>query len=476
MNYDAVIGDASTVEEINFHYLGAPDFGDEKYIKPKRITAFGEVLEDGLVISCVRIEYSAVIEAGLLKPVLFQVPGRKVIRTYVNEAGKRGEVARKGQFLFLELLTNPLPDSNEYREALGTFRYQKNGQDWALELPLVVSVKQLGTVFIADGRAILPFNRPNDDQYIELVDELQQATYTAEQSGVVIRYNLFVPPGYEARKATLRDLPLVLFFHGAGEAGFDNRSPVTAYAEALEFCRVEAQRENPCFVMFPQCPVTAERDAGLFEEYGWLTYLKDKKDGVQYTHPSKPLKAAVNALLHQVIPGYNIDKSRIYTAGHSNGAGGALMALIEKPDVFAAALSFSTAAVLMPEMIEKIKDKPIFFTMAEDDEWDIIRNNMPRLVEKLETAGARVVRCTGDGAWDGSLRGAEAQKQVEFVAERMKGTKGAKIIYAEYIAGSIVPTGHLSHRASCANAGIRRWLFEQKTGAALITHVTHRRR
>ncbi|MDR2068635.1 MAG: hypothetical protein LBP71_02070, partial [Spirochaetaceae bacterium] len=112
------------VDDIPFRYLDAPDFGDRTlFIWPEHITAIGEVLEDGLVCSALRVTYSAEIEAGLLKPADFLVPGRRVIRTCVNNTGQRGKAARMGRYLFVELLINTGPDSNEYREAFGNYKY-----------------------------------------------------------------------------------------------------------------------------------------------------------------------------------------------------------------------------------------------------------------------------------------------------------------------------------------------------------------
>jgi predicted peptidase len=447
-------------DDIHFHYLGAPDFDDKtQFIRPEHITAIGEVLEDGLVCSALRVGYSAEIEAGLLKPADFLAPGRRVIQSYVNNTGKRRETARKGRYLFLELLINTGPDSNEHRELFGNYKYNPSGNSWPMELPIVVPLRQINTVFCADGRKIAPFNRVNDDQYIEIVDDMIRAFYKDPQTAVTIGYNLFVPQGY--KPGTPEHIPLVFFLHGAGESGYDNRTPVSAYRQALEYLHPKVQAETPCFLMIPQCPVTKERDEGLFEEYGWYIYKKNPEGGVPVTCPSKSLRAAINAMLTAVIPAYNIDRDRIYAAGHSMGGGGVLAALVERPDVFAAAVAFSSGAVFSSPMLKKLKNKPIFFTMAEDDEWDIIRNNMPHMMEQLEELGVTICRATGNRAWDGALRGEAAKKQAEEVIARAR-EEGASMIYAEFIRGSVVPAAHLSHRASFANEGIRRWLFEKR--------------
>ncbi|MDR1176432.1 MAG: prolyl oligopeptidase family serine peptidase [Treponema sp.] len=445
----------------SFHYLKSPDFSNDlEFIRPLHISAIGEILEDGLVCAALKIEFSAVVEPGLFKPSYFQVPGRKVIRTCVNDSGTRKEAGREGRYLFLELLVNTLPDSNEARENSGSYRFSPGGGEWAMELPMLIPVRQTVTIFCGDGRKIAPFNRINDTQYIEYADDFIQQAY--EDEGLRIQYNIYIPGGYEKKSPELENLPLVFFLHGAGESGFDNRSPLSSYRQAQEYLRPQAWSEQPCFLMIPQCPVTSERDGGMSEEYGWYTY---RKNGDKLcTYPSKSLHTAIEALT-AVMPRYNIDSERIYAAGHSMGGGGALAALIDRPEIFAAALSFSSAAVLSDEMIIPWKNKPVFFTMSEKDEWDIIRNNMPVLMDQLERLGVGVYRSTGSGAWDGALRGAEAEKQAEETIAAAEATGSSKI-YAEFITGSVTPLEHLSHRASFSNAAIRRWLFRQRLASS----------
>ncbi|MDR2434770.1 MAG: hypothetical protein LBD47_09410 [Treponema sp.] len=451
-----------------FHYLDAPDFNDCKvFIWPERITAIGEIFEDGLVMSAIRIEFSGKIGAGLLPPAFFQVPGRKVVHTYVSATGIRKDTAREGRWLFLELLINESPDSNEFREPAGNYRYIAGGMGWAVELPIVTAVRQTETAFNFDGRRIAPFNKVNNDQYVETVDDFHRGTYTDPETGISINYNLYIPKGYEKKVPGAQKLPLVFFLHGAGESGYDNRAPVVAYRQAQEYLKKDARKETPCFLLIPQCPMTCERKGGLFngtvpvDEFGWYTYVKDEKNGVRYTYPSKTLHTAINMILHDIIPVYDIDAAKIYAAGHSMGGGGAVCALLDRPELFAAALSFASAAVFPREMLERFRNKPVFFTIAEDETFDFIRENMPAMMDQLQEMGVRVYRSTGTNAWDAALRGSDAENQA---CDTIAGAKaaGATMIYVEYIKGSVVPDGHLTHRASFENAGIRRWLFSQR--------------
>jgi predicted peptidase len=389
------------------------------------------------------------------------VPGRKVIHTYVNSTGKRGEIAQNGTFVFLELLSNEDPDSNEFKERSGNYKFDPRGGNWAIDLPMSTAVRQIDTKFSVDGRTIAPFNKKNDDQYIETVDEFVAGSYRDPATGITIKYNLYVPEGYRSKSGNAGNLPLVFFVHGAGESGFDNRATLTAYRQAQEYLTAQAQSETPCFLMIPQCPMTEERGQGIREEFGWYTYITSPDGSTSYTHPSKSLRAAINTMLNDVVPKYNIDTNRIYAAGHSMGGGAATGALIERPDVFAAAASFASAAMYSDEMLTRIKNIPIFFTMAEDESNAQIRTNMPPMMEQFEKLGVRVYRSIGDSAWDAALRGEPARKQAEATIAGAK-TAGASMIYIEFIKGSVVNDAHHSHRASFENAGIRQWLFSQR--------------
>jgi predicted peptidase len=453
---------ARTVDDVNWHYLSAPNFQDNsKFVSPRRITAIGTMLEDGMVVAAIRIEYTGAINAGMMHPTNFRVPGRKVTHTYVNNSGKRLEIAQRGTYVFVELLTNEDPDSNEFKESSGNYKFDPRGGNWAIDLPIAISVRQVDTKYSADGKTIAPFNKQNDDQYIEIVDDLIPGTYRDPATGITIKYNLFVPEGYRSKSGGLANLPLVFFLHGAGESGYDNRATLTAYRQAQEYLTAQAQSETPCFLMIPQCPMTEERGRSVREEFGWYTYINSSDGATSYTHPSKSLRAAINTMLNDVVPKYNIDTDRIYTAGHSMGGGGATAALIERPDVFAAVGSFASAAMYSDEMLNRIKNKPIFFTMAEDESGDIIRTNMPPMMDQLERLGAKLYRSVGNNAWDAAFRGKPAQKQAEDTIARAKAA-AANMIYIEFMKGSVVNNAHHSHRASFENAGLRQWLFAQR--------------
>src|SRR5579872_2344310 len=84
----------------------------------------------------------------------------------------------------------------------------------------------------------------------------QQRTFT-DPRGEAIPYCLFVPHGLDRTKR----YPVVLFLHGSGERGSENRRQVRDIAG---WASDEVQAKFPCFIVAPQCPNWRE----VFQIYG----------------------------------------------------------------------------------------------------------------------------------------------------------------------------------------------------------------
>jgi predicted peptidase len=121
-----------------------------------------------------------------------------------------------------------------------------------------------------------------------------------------LKYRLMIPDGYEAAADTR--FPLVLFLHGAGERGADNRRQLIH--GAAQFSKPEHRKKYACFVAAPQCP-----------------------SGRWWSDSLEP----VMELLKQLQTEYRIDSGRIYVTGLSMGGFGTFELTTRYPDVFAAA-------------------------------------------------------------------------------------------------------------------------------------------
>jgi predicted peptidase len=136
---------------------------------------------------------------------------------------------------------------------------------------------------------------------------------------------LFVPRDYDPSSASR--FPLVVFLHGNGDQGSDNRRQVRD--GALVWAQLDNQWRHPAFVLAPQCP----------EGDGW-----GRPAGLAGYPSGSPLDALF-ALLDDVERRYPIDLDRRYITGMSGGGLGSLRALSHQPERFAAAILVCPAGV-----------------------------------------------------------------------------------------------------------------------------------
>ena len=125
-------------------------------------------------------------------------------------------------------------------------------------------------------------------------------------------YRLFIPPGYDKSKP----YPLVLWLHGAGGAGTNNRAQISQdqIPGTHTWTKPQNQAKFPTFVLVPQSPTN------------WIS------DGVESLSPEMLL---VLEILEAVRAEFNIDRTRIYVAGQSDGGVGTWNVITQRPDVFA---------------------------------------------------------------------------------------------------------------------------------------------
>jgi predicted peptidase len=148
----------------------------------------------------------------------------------------------------------------------------------------------------------------------DVVDGFVARTYTAgpRQS---MPYRLFIPPSYDKDNP----YPLVLWLHGAGGAGSDNLAQI-AEDQILgthTWTRPQNQSKYPTFVLVPQSPTN------------WVSAGLDRLS---------PEMLLVLGMLDAVRAEFNIDARRIYVAGQSDGGVGTWNVIMQRPNLFAAAI------------------------------------------------------------------------------------------------------------------------------------------
>ena len=110
---------------------------------------------------------------------------------------------------------------------------------------------------------------------------------------------------------TTKEIPLVLFLHGAGERGYDNEAQLKHGVR--EFLREGRSERFPAIIIAPQCP----------REKRWVETDWDLKSGKE-TFSKKPSDSMklVFQLVDEVRAQQRVDATRLYVTGLSMGGFG----------------------------------------------------------------------------------------------------------------------------------------------------------
>lgn len=141
-----------------------------------------------------------------------------------------------------------------------------------------------------------------------------------------LQYRILYPEDFDASK----QYPLLLFMHGAGERGSDNKKQL---AHGANLFLNEKNRENfPAIVIFPQCPK---------DDYWSKVEVNRSKKGNTFNfnyegEPNKALGLAIN-LLDSMLEKDFVNLERIYVGGLSMGGMATFELLYRRPETFAAA-------------------------------------------------------------------------------------------------------------------------------------------
>ncbi|ELR69544.1 hypothetical protein C900_04932 [Fulvivirga imtechensis AK7] len=172
--------------------------------------------------------------------------------------------------------------------------------------------------------------------------------------GDTLLYRILWPENFDKSKK----YPLVIFLHGAGERGNDNKKQLVHGSSLF----MEKRSNHPAIVIFPQCPK---------EDY-WSSIKSRYNNGERefyFEEDSEPTNALKNvsdlldALLHETF----VNTRQVYIAGLSMGGMGTYELVGLRPETFAAAFAICGAG--NPKMAKKYAEKVPFwiFHGAKDD-------------------------------------------------------------------------------------------------------------
>ena len=166
-------------------------------------------------------------------------------------------------------------------------------------------------------------------------------------AGEVMLYREAVPQN------VARPAPLVVFLHGAGERGSDNRAQlVHCVGPILDYF---ARRHEPVRLIAPQC----EKDR-RWVEVDWSAAAHRLP-----ALPSKMMRLALQ-LTEKTLREPGVDPARVYVAGISMGGYGTWDAICRRPDLFAAAMPVCGGGD--PHQVARLKDLPILVAHGDMDQ------------------------------------------------------------------------------------------------------------
>ncbi len=288
-----------------------------------------------------------------------QTVERTVTDAYVCD--ENGVKTEEGTYVAVEMEISPAA-----ADAANPFFY-----DGSLNVPVAhtyeIALAEGETLTDAEGKAVT-FEATTAEGFenavVEVADDFTKDEFTwkaedaeEDDEGITLTYASWMPQE-EAEEAST---PLIIWLHGAGEGGTD---PVVALVgnKVVNLASEDIQKhfgETGAVILVPQAP-TFWMDNGEGE---YLT-AEDESGRSIYTD-------ALMALIEKFVADHpEIDADHIYIGGCSNGGYMTVNMITEFPAYFAAAYPVCEAydaAWMTDEMVEAIKDLPIWITAAKND-------------------------------------------------------------------------------------------------------------
>lgn len=180
------------------------------------------------------------------------------------------------------------------------------------------------------------------------LENVFEAREYINEAGDTLRYRLLQPEEFEEGQ----EYPLVLFLHGMGERGADNRAQLEWGVGA--FAEESFRQDHPAIVIAPQAP-----DNDYWANLDW----RNEGTGLM-ENPTKPLQMVYD-LIQRLSGEMPVDRGRLYITGLSMGGFGTWDLITRYPDMFAAAMPVCGGGD--PSKAHLLKDLPIWtFHGAQD--------------------------------------------------------------------------------------------------------------
>ena len=201
--------------------------------------------------------------------------------------------------------------------------------------------------------------------------------------GESLNYRLYSPPATRGNAK----YPLILFLHGAGERGNENREQLKhGIHDMLAFMRENNQK---AYILAPQCPPSKQ----------WVNVPWDEDSHTMPEHPSTSMRLTLE-LMDTLISSLPVDQNRLYVTGLSMGGFGTWDAIQRRPKMFAAAAPVCGGGDTA--QAPKLKDIPIWVWHGDRD--NVVKTKRSRdMVAAIKKAGGKPqyteLKGVGHNAW-----------------------------------------------------------------------------
>lgn len=259
----------------------------------------------------------------------------------------------------------------------------------------------------------------------------------------IYRYRLVEPADVAIADPGAR-VPLVVFLHGSGERGSDNRAQLVHFAGGC--ASKDFQKKAPCYVLAMQCPADetwSPIDLKAMRERGETP--KSAKE------PTRAMRALMQAI-DEVMTTKAVDPTRVYLTGLSMGGFGAFDLAARKPELFAAVVPICGGGD--PATAPTIARIPFFIVHGTDD--PVVPVALSRTMrESIAAASAEVARADREQ----SREKAQEQSSSTPDAPKPMPKRAPNPMYREYD-----KVGHDSWTPAYrfGDDGVLDWMFAQR--------------
>lgn len=205
------------------------------------------------------------------------------------------------------------------------------------------------------------------DEFADLF-EADEYRYTGGRyENELCRYRLFVPPSLEAA----RQYPLILWLHGYGERGSDNKKHLRHLE--LVFDDPTTPEKYGFFMLAIQC---TEENATWFHS------------GSDEPSQSDEMITVAMEILQKTMREHPVDPDRVYLAGVSTGGSGCWEAAMRYPGLFAAVVPMASSGGDLSRA-DRLVNTPIWAFHSRDDA-GTPPEGVQQMVEAVKKAGGSI--------------------------------------------------------------------------------------